>query len=141
MLNGPKSTNYNLTQQISIINDPERRGQSKIDCPESNAINHLSSAPIDIQSDQRLKLQFLSEYLDLFDGKIGLMKGEVSITLKDDARPYQAPFRRVTQTMEKPLKDEVDRLVHESILVKMDPDEPGDWLNIFVCESKPNGKN
>ena len=103
-------------------------------------INHLSSAPIDIQSDQRFKSQILSKYPELIEGKIGLMKGEVSITLKNDDRSYQAPIRRVP-TMEKPLKDELGRLVCEGIVVKMDPDKPSDWLNIFVCVRKPYGKN
>ena len=68
------------------------------------------------------------------------MKGEVSITLKDDPRPYQAQIRRVAQAMEKPIKDELDRLVCEGILDKMDPDEPSDWLNSFIYVRKPNGK-
>ena len=93
-----------------------------------------------LQSDQRLRLQILSEYPKLFDGKICLMKGEVSIALKDDGRPYQAPIRRVAQTIEKPLKDELYRLVCKGILVKMDPDEPSNWLNSFVFVRKPYGK-
>ena len=43
MINGPKSTNSNVTQQSSIINNPERRGQSKKEGLESNAVNNLSS--------------------------------------------------------------------------------------------------
>ena len=38
MINGPKSTDSNITQQSSIINYPERRDQTKIDGPERNAI-------------------------------------------------------------------------------------------------------
>ena len=106
---------------------------------EGNLINHLSSAPVDIQSDQRFKLKILSKYSELFDGKIGLMKGEFSITLKEDARSYQAQIRRA-HAMEMPLKDELDRLVCEGILVKMDSDEPSNWLNSFVCVTKPNSK-
>ena len=110
--------------------------KTKIDGPESNVINHLSSMPQLIFNQTRgSNHKFSANTLNLFDGKIGLMKGEVSITLKDDARPYQAPIRRVAQAMEKPLKDELDRLVHEGILVKMDPDEPSDWLNkLHMCE-------
>ena len=42
--------------------------------------------------------------------------------------------------MEKPLKDELHRFVHEGILVKMDPHEPRDWLTSIICVRKPNGK-
>ena len=104
MINGPESTNSNVTQQSSIINDPESRNQTKIDGPESNAIYHMSSASINVQSDQRFKMQILNKYSELFDGKIGLTKGEISITLKGYARPYQAPIRRVVKVMDKPLK-------------------------------------
>ena len=140
MLNGPEITNFNVTHQNSIINGPERRVQTKIDVLESNVINHVSFAPNDIQSDQRFKAQILSKCPVLFHGKIGLMKGEVFITLKDDARPYEEPITKVAHAMEKPLKDELDRLGCEGILVKMDPDEPRDRLNSFISVQKPNGK-
>ena len=39
-----------------------------------------------------------------------------------------------------PLKDELDGLVCEGILVKMDPDQPSDWLNSFKYIRKPDGK-
>ena len=116
MTNGPKSTNSNVTQQSSVINGPERRGQPKIDGPESYAM--------DIQSDQSFKMQILSECPELFEGTIGLTNGEVSITLNDNTRTYQALIRRMVQPMVKPLKHELDRFLHEGILVKMDPDEP-----------------
>ena len=131
-----KSTNSNVTQQSSIIQYTERRAQSKIDCPENNAINHLSSAPIDIQLDKGFQLQILSKYSELFDGKIGLMKSEVSITLKDDTRPYQIPIISASQAIEKPLKDELDQLVCKGILFKIDPNEPSNWLNSFACETQ-----
>ena len=101
LIYGPESTNSNVTQQSRFINGPERKEQTKIDGPESNVINHLPSAQIDIQSGSGSNYKFLSEYPKLFYGKIALMRAEVSITLKDDARPYHAPIRRVVQAMEK----------------------------------------
>ena len=64
------------------------------------------------------------------------MKGEASITLKDDAISYQESIQRVAHAMGETLK----RLVCEGSLVKMDPDEPSDWLNSSVCVRKTNVK-
>ena len=42
--------------------------------------------------------------------------------------------------MQEPLKIELDKLVDEKILHKVDIGEPIEWLNSFVCVKKPNGK-
>ena len=73
----------------------------------------------------------LREFPKLFNDRISLIKGEVSIALHEDAVPYQALVWHVTQIMVTPLKTELDHCVSEGILVKMTPDEPSDWLNSF----------
>ena len=42
--------------------------------------------------------------------------------------------------MQEPLKLELDKLVREGILHKVDISEPIEWLNLFVCVRKTNGK-
>ena len=42
--------------------------------------------------------------------------------------------------MQEPLKNELDKLVCEEILHKVDISEPIEWLNSFVCVKKANGK-
>ena len=42
--------------------------------------------------------------------------------------------------MQEPLKLELDKLVKEGILHKVDISEPIEWLNWFVCVRKTNGK-
>ena len=42
--------------------------------------------------------------------------------------------------MQEPLKLELDKLVSEGILHKVDISEPIEWLNSFVCVRKLNGK-
>ena len=78
-------------------------------------------------------------YSDLFKG-IGLMKSEISIKLKDGAIPHIELVRRVPHVMQEPLKAELDKLVDEKILHKVDISEPIEWLNSFVCVQKANGK-
>ena len=67
-------------------------------------------------------------------------EGEINIKLKDGAIPHIEPVRRVSHTMQEPLKAELDKLVDEKILHKVDISEPIEWLNSFFCVRKPNGK-
>ena len=76
---------------------------------------------------------------ELFKG-IGLMKGEISIKLKEGAISHIEPVRRVPHAMQEPLKLELDKLVEEKILHKVDISKPIEWLNSFVCVKKANGK-
>ena len=48
--------------------------------------------------------------------RLVLWKGEISITLKDDAWSYQVLIRRVAQAMEKPLTEKLDRWVVNATL-------------------------
>ena len=83
--------------------------------------------------------QIESEYPELFKG-IGLMDGEILIKLGEGAIPHVEPIRRVPHAMQEPLKKELDKLVNEKILHKVDISEPIEWLNSFVCVKKSNGK-
>ena len=42
--------------------------------------------------------------------------------------------------MQDPLKKELDKLIDEKILHKVDILEPIEWLNSFVCMKNPNSK-
>ena len=90
-------------------------------------------------TEESFKCSIEREYPELFKG-IGLMDGEISIKLKDGAIPHVEPIRRVPHAMQEPLKLELDKLVIEGILHKVDISEPIEWLNSFVCVRKVNGK-
>ena len=90
-------------------------------------------------ADESFKQKIEREYPELFKG-IGLMDGEISIKLKEGAVPHVEPIRRVPHAMQEPLKLELDKLVSEGILHKVDISEPIEWLNSFVCVRKSNGK-
>ena len=93
----------------------------------------------EVKESQEFKGQIEQKYPELFKG-IGLMKGEINIKLKDGAVPHIEPVRRVPHAMQEPLKNELDKLVKEKILHKVDISELIEWLNTFVCVRKPNGK-
>ena len=54
--------------------------------------------------------------------------------------PHVELIRCVSHAMQEPLKEELDKLVSEGILHKVDISEPIEWLNSFVCMKKTNGK-
>ena len=88
---------------------------------------------------ESFKKEIETKYEELFKG-IGLMKGEIKIKLKEGAIPHIEPVRRVPHVMQEPLKAELDKLVEEKILHKVNISEPIEWLNSFVCIKKANGK-
>ena len=85
----------------------------------------------EVKEEQMFKKEIEKEYPELFQG-IGPMKGEISIKLKEGAIPHVEPVRRVPHVKWEPLKTELDKLVKEEILHKVDISEPIEWLNLFV---------
>ena len=88
-------------------------------------------------SDDSAKQQVLQEYPDCFQG-IGCFAGTYHITLDHSVPPVVHPPRRVPEALRQPLKAELDKLEQESIISKVE--KPTDWVNSFVCVTKPNGK-
>ena len=88
---------------------------------------------------ESFKKESETEFPELFK-EIGCMEGEISIKLCNGAIPHTEPIRHVPHAMQQPLKDELDKLVKEGILHKVDIGEPIERLNSFVCVKKPNGK-
>ena len=113
------------------INDSEKLGLVKV--------NFDTVKNVDEVTGESFKQKIEREHPELFRG-IGLMDGEISIKLKEGAIPHVEPIRRVPHAMQEPLKLELDKLVSEGILHKVDISEPIEWLNSFVCIRKSNGK-
>ena len=118
------------------INDSEKLGLVQVNF---DMVKNEHIKIIDEVNEESFKQTIGKEYPDLFKG-IGLMDGEISIKLKDGSIPHVEPIRRVPHAMQEPLKAELEKLVKEGILHKVDISEPIEWLNSFVCVKKPNGK-
>ena len=54
--------------------------------------------------------------------------------------PYVTPVWREHIPFKNQLKNELDKLVKQGIIVSLGMDEPSEWCNLFVCVWKPNGK-
>ena len=60
------------------------------------------------------------------------------MTLDSTVPPVVHSPRRVPVALREPLKDELDTLVQQGIIAKVD--RPTDWVNLCVCVTKPNGE-
>ncbi|XP_068737244.1 uncharacterized protein [Montipora capricornis] len=82
------------------------------------------------------KKQLIQQHTDCFEG-IGCFHGEFRVTLDPTVPPLIHPPRRVPEALSEPLKKELNSLVAQGIISKVD--EPTDWVNSFVCVTKSNG--
>ena len=89
------------------------------------------------KGDETAKARILNKNADVFDG-IGCFEGEYHITLDSTVPPVVHSPRRVPVALREPLKEELDTLIQQGIIAKVD--RPTDWVNSRVCVTKPNGK-
>nr|XP_037268535.1 uncharacterized protein LOC119159786 [Rhipicephalus microplus] len=82
-------------------------------------------------------IQAMTEFPELFQG-IGWLKRQYHMVLQGDATPVVQPVRRVPQALLQPLREELYRMEHEGIVVKVS--EPTDWVSPFVAARKKDGK-
>ena len=68
------------------------------------------------------------------------MKGTVKIDLWDGVTPYKAVPWWVAYAVQKPLHDELDRLIKNKIFASLKADEMSEESNSFICMNKPNGE-
>ena len=89
------------------------------------------------KGDETAKAHILNDSADVFDG-IGCFEGEYHITLDSTVPPVVHSPRRVPVALREPLKEELDTLIQQGIIAKVD--RPTDWVNSCVCVTKPNRK-
>ena len=118
---------------IVSIADSEKLGLIQVNFDMVKNENHIRI--IDDINGKSFKQTIEKEYPDFFKG-IGLIDGEISIKLKNGAIPHVEPIRHVPHVKQELLKVELEKLVKEGILHKVDISEPIEWLNSFVCVKK-----
>ena len=106
------------------ITDSEKLGLISVNFDLVKNEKHIKIAnEVKGQNEESFRQTIEKEYPDLFKG-IGLMDGEISIKLKDGAMPHVEPIRHVPHAMQEPPKLELEKLVNEWILHKVDISEP-----------------
>ena len=79
----------------------------------------------------------LTEFEDIFSGT-GLFPGEHHITVDPTVQPVIHPARRVALAVQPKLKQLIDQMVDNGVLIKRD--EPTDWVSSLVVVQKSNGE-
>ena len=69
-------------------------------------------------SSDEFSIKIKHDYKDLFSG-IGNMNSTIDIKLREEAIPYVAPIRRVAHALQEPSRLELEKLVDEGILRKL----------------------
>ena len=82
------------------------------------------------------KSKIIDLFPELFKG-VGCVDTLYRIELEPDAIPVKHAPRRVPEAIKPKVKDELDRLVREGIIMPVEV--PTDWVNSIVCVTKPNG--
>ena len=100
---------------------------------ESTPMAGITSTPA---GNPEAKKQLIQQHTDCLEG-IGCFHGEFHITLDPTVPPVIHPPRRVPAALSGPLKKELDSLVAQGIISKVD--EPTVWVNSLVCVTKSNG--
>lgn len=105
-------------------------------CIELNLIkriDYISSGVPSNNDDSAL----LTEFADIFSGT-GEFPGEHHITIDPAVQPVIHATRRVALAVQPKLKQLLDQMVQNGILIRRD--EPTDWVNSLVVVQKSNGQ-
>ena len=87
----------------------------------------------------RDKQDLIAKYPECFNG-IGKFKGEYHITLDPSVPPVVHPPRKVPIALKDEIKKELDDMVRNDIIDKIQEGEPTAWVNSLVYRRKSNGK-
>ena len=77
-------------------------------------------------------------YKALFSG-IRCLPEEVNLQVDKTITPHVASTRKNAISLHKPLEKELNYLLKQGILVKLNENEASEWVNSYICVKKPNG--
>ena len=100
-----------------------------------------SSADIeaDKEASRLITQKIHCKFSDVFT-RIGWFNGLFKLRVKEGSCSYQSPCRRVAYALQQSLKDELNRLQKQPILVPLDVDETSEYSNSFILVPKVNVK-
>ena len=82
----------------------------------------------------------LKMYAKLFKGIGGFQCMPAKIQLKSNAIPVQKSARCISVVLKHEFQKEINTMVKDGILTKLDKNQATEWLNSFVVVRKPSGK-
>ena len=93
----------------------------------------------DLQSQGLTKDEVLTKYKKVFTGLGRLKVPPVKIHLRPNAKPEQAPIRRVPVAIRQKFKEELQSIKQQKTIRKLDKNVAPPWLNSFVNVGKDDG--
>ena len=115
-----------FVQDNELLNSETDRIKQILDAKyEAADLAEVTESATHLSQEERQQLyKLLMKYESLFDGTLGIWKGEtLSLTLKPDAKPYHARAFPIPKCYELTLRQEVDRLVKIGVLKKVNRSE------------------
>ena len=94
-------------------------------------VNHWAN----IEKSEDLKDQIMKEHPKLFTG-LGYISEPYRIRVDETAQPVVHPARKVPATLWGKVKDELNRMVKEKVIAKVN--QPTKWVNSMVAAEKKN---
>ena len=91
-------------------------------------------------ADKRASLVLMNKIHNGFSHVFFSGIGTFSLQMKDSNHPYQVTPRRIANALQESLKEELERLQKQQIIVPLGKDEASEWCKSFVLVPKVNGK-
>ena len=104
-----------------------------------NYFYSLNNVDADKRSSIAMMQKIHTRFGDVFNG-IGCFEGTISLQLKPDSKPYQAPPRHVAYALQEPFKEELRCLQEIDIITPLGMNKTSEWCNSFMLVPKANGK-
>ena len=127
----PTSTDLNLVQFNCAIQTQHPHMSSDGCLRDKTPEQAKETIPI------RDKQDLITQYPECFDG-IGKFQGEYHITVDPNVPPVIHPPRRVPISLKDDIKSELDDIVKNGIITKLEEGEPTPWVNSLVYRRKQN---
>ena len=106
-------------------------------CPKNKSLGQVKETTL-----IRDKQDLTKQYPECFDG-IGNFPGEYHITVYPNVPPVIHPPRRVPVSLKDDIKTELDDMVKNGIITKLEESEPTPWVNSLIyspTSRAPKGK-
>lgn len=118
----------------------EKMGLITINYEDFVNVNAVSKDPINTLSQEPMKevMHIVSEYSDVFKEEVGEFKGEVHLTLRDDAEPVVCPARKVPIAIRPKLDKQLKLMCDQGIIEPID--KPTPWVSQMVTAEKRTGE-
>jgi hypothetical protein len=128
---------HRIETEFYIVETDNRTVLSLKTCKQLNLIKVMHSVKFGDEVSGCSVKQVKENYRDVFEG-LGKLNECYHMKMDPQAVPVAQPPRKIPAMLRSKLKEEIDRMEKEEVIVKVE--EPTDWVHNPVIIEKPNGK-